>query len=219
MSTLQHTAQLIRAYLRRHQADLAPLATITATLGITAATARAAVRYYADLGITGPPQQPHLWWLPTPPLHAGFHPVAHNGHLVLRLPAPNPHDPALHLAAHHLATPPQEQPPTPELANLRLGPLAQTITRLCLMTPNHCDMFGLIAHTWRTSTVVFTTGRLHVRQTQHPPQDLELITWLDDYNTLQLINLYPTGLHHLAAPRWPVPRPQPDGTPWRHRGL
>ncbi|MDQ3579179.1 MAG: hypothetical protein M3443_16615 [Actinomycetota bacterium] len=198
MSTLGYLARLIRAYLREHQADLAPLSAVTATLGATEPAVHAAVQQFADLGITGPPDDPFVWWLPAPPLKAGFEPVEQNGHLVLRLPAPNPHDPPLHLAAHHLATPPREEPLSPELEAVGFGPLGRAITRICLMTPHNCDMFTLIAHTWRNATVVFTTGRLHVRQTQQPPNDLELITWHDDYDTLQLINLYPTGLHHLV---------------------
>lgn len=102
----------------------------------------------------------------------------------------------LHLAAHNLAAPRQEAPPVPELAVLGLGPLGRMVSQLCLLTPNSCELFELIAHTWHTGSTVFSTGGLHVHQTDQHPTDLELITCTDDHGELQLVNLYPTGMHH-----------------------
>lgn len=207
-ATLRSTAQQARAHLRHNRADLVALPKLAGALQVTQEMLRAAVARDADLGICGQDSTQYVCWVPPDALSAGFRPVVLDGQLALRLAAADPRGAPLHISGRHLGPAPQAELDLPELRGARVGPLGYTVTRLLLMTnrwltestgSTQHTLFELIAHTWRTNPdPVWTSGRLHVHQTQHTDPStlrLELVIWADEQGALHLVNVYPAGTH------------------------
>ena len=222
-AVLDHTARLVRAQLRRKRVDLAPLAELARTVGVTEPTLCMAVARYPDLGLCDSGSRRFVWWLPPAPLAAGFEPVIVAGQLALRLPVDEPGQRPLHISGRHLGAGSSTELEAPELRKVGMGELGYTIARLSLLanrwltntdlaTPNAGPsrrLFQLIASTWHASPEpAWSIGRLQVHQAEHAEPvgarfwnggaqttALELVVWADDDDQLHVVNVYPAGTH------------------------
>ncbi|MCW2633619.1 MAG: hypothetical protein JWR88_2581 [Pseudonocardia sp.] len=205
---LQGTARLIRDHLRRRRVDAAPVAELAPTLGVTDATLRAAVAREADLGLCGEPDAQQVWWLPPAALAAGFEPMLLRGELTLRLAAADPGLPPLQISGRHVGAAPDAERDLPELRRTGIGPLAYMLARLSLMaepwlTAAHKQRPGglleRVAAAWRSSPApAWSSGSLRIyqgREADPSAPQLELVVWVDDRGSLQLVNFYPAGTH------------------------
>ncbi len=218
-----YTARLVRAQLRRKRVDLAPLAELAGTIGVSTTTLHDAVAHHPDLGICAVDQRRFVWWLPAAPLDAGFEPIILTGRLVLRLPAENPTHQPLHISGHHLGAATDVELAAPELCDGGMGELGYTIARLSLLADtwlagtdqtDPCGkssrrLFRLIARTWRAGPEpIWSIGRLRIHRAEHSQPvgsrpwnggaetaALELVVWADAEDNLHLVNVYPAGTY------------------------
>lgn len=201
--TYLRLADLICQRLAELNADCAPVAWLSRTLGVSAAELRATLDYALHLGICEEPTGPVLYCLPRGPIAAGFRPVHRDGRMSLRLPGRGLR-PALLIRGCRVGPAPEHE----RGMTLGAGELAYTVCRLTLLAgrwlPGGPDptrrLFELVAEGWRHASGTRHLGGLGIhRASFDQPIAVRPVT-----NRLELVTNRRKGGHELVNV-YPIP--------------